>query len=243
MDGRFPELKGNAVLACCWGYGQGRDEPPGWRAASSYEQPMRALSNGCGAGGRAWLAGPAAGVLQGWGSACGRAVGPGVLCLVLRLYLASKRAWWSRQPSSELAEGAGLLTLTNGFHPRQWRALPLAVGARPRRSCGLCVHLLAGATPPGGDVGVPGDAAGDDGVDLADQRGGDRGAGLLVGELVVGTAGQCRRAGRRRRRCGAARPRPRARLPAAAWAGRGGRWRPRRRGCRWSSRMVPGRRA
>jgi len=75
--------------------------------------------------------------------------------LVLRLYLASKRAWVSRQPSSELAEGAGLLTLRSGFDPRGMRAWPLTVGASPRWSCGGG-HLLAGAAAPGGDVGVPG---------------------------------------------------------------------------------------
>ena len=149
----------------------------------------------------------------------------------------------SRQPSSELAEGRGLLTLTNAFHPRRRRALPLAAGVCPRQSCGLRSHLLARVKAPGSDVSVPGDAAGNDRVDLADQRRGDRGAGLLVGEPVFSTAGHARVPGgvdrvvaqRAPDRAPGGQPQ---RGPAAAGDAGAGRC-----GCRWSSPMVPGRRA
>ena len=88
----------------------------------------------------------------------GRArVAVGCRARVLWLYLASKRAWCPDRPSSELAEGAGLLTLRSGFYPRGRRAWPLAAGARLRWSCGLRGHLLAGTALAGGDGGVPGD--------------------------------------------------------------------------------------
>lgn len=103
------------------------------------EQPMRALSNGVvPVAGHAWLtrrrARCRAGVLLFWGAVRRR-----VLCLILRLYLASKRACGPDSLHPSLRRGQGLLTLTNGFHPRQRRALPLAAGAptavmRPVRS-------------------------------------------------------------------------------------------------------------
>ena len=123
------------------------------------------------------------GLVCGYGAAWGAVPGPPALP-------SFQAGSSSRQPSSELAEGRGLLTLTNGFHPRRRRALPLAAGVCPRQSCGLRSHLLARVKAPGSDVSVPGDAAGNDRVDLADQRRGDRGAGLLAGELVFGAAGQ-----------------------------------------------------
>ena len=191
---------------------------------------------------RAWLAGPVAAcrragvvVVAGGGGAGVPWPGPPALP-------SFQTGLASRQPSSELAEGAGLLTLINRFHPRSMRALPLAVGARPRRSRGG-VHLLAGAAPPSGDAGVPGDAAGDDRVDLAEQRGGDRGTGLLVGELVFGAAGQAGVPGgvdrvmAQRAPDGAPGSQPQRGPAAAGDAGPG------RRGCRWSSHMAPGRRA
>ena len=93
------------------------------------------------------------GLVCGYGAAWGAVPGPPALP-------SFQAGLSSRQPSSELAEGRGLLTLTNGFHPRRRRALPLAAGVCPRQSCGLGGHLLARAKAPGGDVSVPGDAAG-----------------------------------------------------------------------------------
>src|SRR5262245_14217166 len=61
-----------------------------------------------------------------------------------------------------------------------------------RWGCGLGGHRLEGflAGAVGGDVGAPGLAAGDDGVQLPQDRGGDHGLGLDRFELVGLTGGQ-----------------------------------------------------
>src|SRR6266536_894070 len=128
------------------------------------------------------------------GGVRGRAFGPvrgvrgwpwGAVPVVLRLYLASKRAWCPDSLHPSLRRGRGCSRSQTGLTRGEDELGPVTAGARPRWSCGGG-HLLARAAPPGGDAGVPGDAAGDDGVDLADQRRSDRGAGLLVSERVAG---------------------------------------------------------
>ena len=111
-----------------WGLlecGQDRDEPLRVWRESSYEQPMRAFVKWCHSGaGRGWLARWAAcrrraGVLAVAGGGGAGVPWPGPPALP-----SFQTGLASRQPSSELAEGAGLLTLINRFHPRSMRACP-----------------------------------------------------------------------------------------------------------------------
>jgi len=153
------------------------------------EQPMRTFIKRVFPGGRACLSGLAAvcrraGLLAGdWCAAWG------ARALVLRLYLASKRAWRPDSLHPSLRRGRGCSRSETGLARGD-------ASFAPDRRCVPAVVMLPGRSPPGraaapgGDVRVPGHAAGDDGVNLADQRRGDRGAGLLVGDRVLGPSGQ-----------------------------------------------------
>jgi hypothetical protein len=112
---------------------------------------MRVTVKCCLVGGWAWSVDSAALTVELGLSMVVKGGAHGRGCLVpwvLRLYLASKRAWWAQQPSSELMEGVGAAHAQKRVSPKEVPSLPRAVGACP------AVLMRPSRSPPDADGAV-----------------------------------------------------------------------------------------